>query len=251
MLSGLIYSFLSTFYYKEVNFSESYFDVFNSSHVFRHTANTPISTLLCNLEFLKTKMEDKNYKEFKEILDSCYLASLRLKKLVNNQGQSQKKEIKKEKIYVKKSLENIKIIMKQNRIGLDINLNSYITENFYLNGSSVLFEEMLICLINNACEAYQKGQGKVIDILIKKEKSKDKSNKYLTIYVTDYASGMDYLEQKLATLPKYTHKKNNSGIGLFFVKNTVEKYFDGELHIFSQKGFGTQVCLKIAFKNKY
>lgn len=249
MFASFLYSFLSTFYYKQISFSDNYFNLLQNSKVFKHTANTPIATLLCNLEFLKTKLEDKNSRE---IIESCYLASIRLKNLINPQLDLRAGNNEKEKIYIRKTINDLKTFLMQNHKNSQINLNFELSENFYLRGSQFLFEEVIVCLINNSLEAYCKNQVKTIDIKVKLETHQSESNsqKKLIIYMTDYACGMNYLERKLATLPQYTHKKNNSGIGLHFVKTTIENYFAGELHIFSQKGFGTQVCLILPCRRK-
>lgn len=99
------------------------------------------------------------------------------------------------------------------------------------------FSMIIYNIINNAIQAMDhKG---TINIALKF------SMKYYSISIEDNGPGVDKkLHDELFKFG-YTTKEDGLGIGLFFVKETIEKSFKGEIRVDSSKGKGSTFIIKI------
>jgi nitrogen fixation/metabolism regulation signal transduction histidine kinase len=103
-----------------------------------------------------------------------------------------------------------------------------------------LFQEVLLCLVNNSIESYTKPKQKpIVSIIIRKSYQK------IHLTVSDGGQGMSWLTQLLISTAGFTTKPAGSGIGLRFSKKYVEEILGGQMLITSTTGKGTQVKITI------
>lgn len=119
----------------------------------------------------------------------------------------------------------------------------FLPETCYLAGNQLAFQEIAACLLNNAYESYLSHQKRRYVFF-----SALANTAQLTLSVIDGGKGMDWFSQKLSTLPFYSTKKKHSGLGLHFVKRTVEREFGGHFYLRSQRGRGTAITLRFPIK---
>ncbi len=106
-------------------------------------------------------------------------------------------------------------------------------------GDITRFRQVILNLISNGIEAYPKPtrrsqpSDRVVTVGLKRQHST------LFISVTDYGRGIRAADQLKIFEPFYTTKKEGVGIGLFIVRQVVEKDFGGELAVTSTKQQGT------------
>lgn len=99
------------------------------------------------------------------------------------------------------------------------------------------FKRMISNIINNAVDAYDGKPGK-IDLKLRTD------NEWLTIIIQDNGKGIppEIVEKILQNIAITSGKKDGHGIGLTQVRETLQQY-QGEMHIQSQLGKGTQIIL--------
>ncbi len=104
------------------------------------------------------------------------------------------------------------------------------------------FSMIMYNLVNNAVQAIQE-RGENYQGLIR-IKSDFKDKRYY-IYVEDNGIGIDNALQEKVFSFGFTTKDAGIGIGLYFVKETIEKSFSGEITVRSEKGKGTKFSIMI------
>ena len=195
-----------------------------------HELNIPLFTIQANTSMLRKNLQDeKSLKRLQRIDD----ASIRLKKLYDELIYTIKKEmhtIPKELFDVKTLIEEqIAIFSEQKRNPFVLNLESYI-----ITADKIGFTQMFDNLISNAMKYSSKET--FIKITLK--------NKILTI--KDMGIGMSPTDL-LRLHERYyqaDENKEGKGIGLDLVKRYCENE-DIEIQIFSVKGEGTEVLLRL------
>lgn len=105
-----------------------------------------------------------------------------------------------------------------------------------IRGSQLAFQEIAVCLLNNAYESYaQTKRHKLVFLSAVVEKELFK------LSVADGGQGMSWWQQKISTQQWYSSKQRHSGLGLFFVKKTLEQEFGGHFQLRSRRGRGTVI----------
>lgn len=109
-----------------------------------------------------------------------------------------------------------------------------------LLGNKALFQEMLICLLNNAHESYHPDDPyKTVLCTVKQLPEK------LLLEIIDSGSGMNRIAQVVACLDGVSFKQSGRGVGLPFAKTVVEQLFAGSLYLCSEPGLGTRICISL------
>ena len=168
----------------------------------------------------------------------------RIKKIIDNLSNYSKKP----KIQYKKiSLNEV--------VEFSVNItNNFIqnsTKNFsvkYSDGYPLVFgnanrlEQVVINLINNACQSLRNKDEKIC-IKVYEEK------KYAIIEIADEGEGIDEKELKYIFDPFYTTKRDKGGTGLgLSISYNIVKNHDGEFKIESEKGKGTTAKIYLPIK---
>lgn len=203
------------------------------SPILAHTLANPISVLISNLEFL---LEQNTYNSNKNLKRS-YIAALRLKELLAVQKERQLSVFN-----LKKSLDTSILFFKaKHRCRV---LYSSTTSNLKVKGSKHLLEEALLCILNNAAEAYT-ATIKPSVIVVYAYRQKDSA----IIMIQDFGLGMNSLAQKVATISGVTYKSYGFGVGIPFAISVIEESFNGKLEIESKLKKGTRVTITLPLYN--
>lgn len=104
-------------------------------------------------------------------------------------------------------------------------------------GNRGLAHQALASIISNAIEAMPGGGTLDLQLLVSTARG------YVDIIVSDTGSGMSPTQMDLVFKPFYTTKRNGLGLGMAQVKRIMER-FGGAVILRSQKGKGTQACLR-------
>lgn len=109
-----------------------------------------------------------------------------------------------------------------------------------LYGNKVRLQEALHCMIKNAYLAYaeQSESGVVIVTALPQ-------GQHVKVSIADYGCGMNYWQQKIATVPLLTLRSDGSGIGLSFARDVIVREFAGTLTILSNKNVGTTMQITL------
>jgi signal transduction histidine kinase len=127
----------------------------------------------------------------------------------------------------------------QSKVVINVAVDPSVKPFLSYKGDITRFRQVILNLICNGMEAYPnptsrtKQADRVVTVSLKRQRST------LLISVTDYGRGIRISEQAKIFEPFYTTKKKGVGIGLFIVRQVVEKDFGGELTFTSAKQQGT------------
>ncbi|MEX0895702.1 MAG: ATP-binding protein [Patescibacteria group bacterium] len=108
-----------------------------------------------------------------------------------------------------------------------------------LSGSKVRFQEAIHCIINNAAQSYDCQSATLIIITVMP------FDEGIKILIADFGCGMNFWQQRLATIPLLTLRNNGSGIGLSFARSIIIDELDGNLMILSYKNIGTTIQITL------
>lgn len=208
------------------------------SPFFSHAINTPLTHLVLDLESLLPQLNKRTgLQKEKMLLLQALHETYYLKSLVSVIHRSQPK--RPTSFLVKAALDEVVLRFQNPQAQRYIFAQISITDRVKLGGHACLLQEALGCLINNAFEAYPNHQKKQIALIA------FQTSKTLTLYLGDQGKGMNWWTQQLLRLPGFTNKKRGHGLGLFFVKHTIETYFHGRFKITSDLNSGTVIMIQI------
>jgi nitrogen fixation/metabolism regulation signal transduction histidine kinase len=209
-----------------------------NNFIFKHACMTPLTILSCTLESLQSetnqKTKEKNIHGAQNAID--YLS-----KLINLVTQSEQKD---NAFCVNESINEVAYLFK-NKNKCDLFYSNFLPIKLKLHGNKLYFQEIIICLLNNAYEAYTDKKLAHISLSVRIIKGQ------IFIGVVDFAKGMTPIGTKLALVKGISYKKNGLGLGLSFVKSSVETEFNGEFKIISGYGVGTHAQLSIPIPKPY
>ncbi|MBK7980848.1 MAG: PAS domain-containing sensor histidine kinase [Ignavibacteriae bacterium] len=225
-----------------------------------HEINNPNNFIMLNINLLKKIWEDvkpilnqyyiengdfalggMSYKNFVEKIDKSYDSILsgseRIKKIIDNLTNYAKYPSME---YKKISINEVVDVA----VSITNNFISKSTNNFTINyskgfplvwGSANRLEQVVINLINNACQSLTNKDQKII-INVYEEFNK------VIIEVIDEGEGIGEKDLKYIFDPFYTTKreKGGTGLGLSITYNIIKNH-NGEFKIESRKGKGTKV----------
>ena len=223
-----------------------------------HEINNPNNFIMLNINLLQKIWDDTkpilnsyysehgdfalggmSYKKFGEKIDKSYnsieVGSERIKKIIDNlTNYSRNPDKQYKKISVNEVVE-VAVEITNNFIGKS-------TNNFRVNyssgypivrGSANRLEQVVINLINNACQSL-KNKNEKITVNIYED------NLHVVIEVADEGEGIDHKELRQIFDPFYTTKREKGGTGLgLSISYNIVKNHGGELKIESEKGSGT------------
>jgi len=205
---------------------------FSSLEIIRHSTATPITNILINLGLLNQGSQLKklpvNYQLY---LDRALLATKYLKTIMK---QSQLSLTSIHSFLIKTALRELIAICKNpSRPGHLISFIN-IDARLKLKGNKLYFQEALICLLNNAFEAYQGDEPNQLVILyVSQLKNR------LQIKICDYGRG--FLSLMDSGSIKLQDSRAVKGTGLNFVKQVMKEHLQGEVKIISKAKRGTTV----------
>jgi K+-sensing histidine kinase KdpD len=202
---------------------------FSSLKILHHSINTPLTNILLNLQLLA---KDTTFQQKSNNQLYLYRAILSAKYIKNIMQQSYQQQSLQKTFCPKQALrEVIEICIKPMVEGQLISFLR-IPEQLELCGNQLYFQEAMICLLNNAFQAYNKNSANKLVVL-----SCHKNKKFLTIKIADGGSGFLCLKDHAASKTKI-NKVRKLGTGLPFAQQVIEQHFQGKLEIetYPQRG---------------
>lgn len=208
---------------------------------------TPITTLTHAIKksidveaenLKKTHIQNSTIEDILSNTNTIEKRSLGLIDFVNNYRNLTKvKSIKVEKFSIEILFKNIVDLFKPEFDKLNINYEVEIkNEDLQILADFKLLEQVLINLIKNSLESFNKSENKLIQL---KAFSKDESH---YIQITDNGSGISREQMDQIFIPFYTTKINGSGIGLSLCRQILRLH-GGDIRIKSEYDLGTTVTL--------
>lgn len=153
----------------------------------------------------------------------------RVRLQLRGQGSVEQIEVSKEITKVVKIL-NYKLV--QSHIKLEFQKSDQL---IFWKGDVIPFRQIIHNLLNNAAEAYDESRRKKKRIIIKLSQTTGE----VIISVTDWGVGIAPEQQTKVFEPFYSSKKDGTGIGLYIVKQIVERDLRGSLQLSSTQRQGT------------
>lgn len=206
-------------------------EIITFSRHLHHMLATPVTTLLCSVETLQSSSD---LRTIKKTVSHLAAASERLQQTLRQLQFQNSGSEHFSPLTICKAL--LPLFESQNNFCTV--LNSPATLELSFTGNRFLFEEVLICLINNALESYQDEEKKMVIISLYTEKNT------LLCSVRDFGKGISWWQLPLITLPSLSFKKQHSGIGLAFVKKVVQEEWLGKLEI-QRHQYGTSITIQL------
>lgn len=211
-----------------------------------HELRTPVTVLRTYLDTLATVDLDRDTE--KEFINTANREVIRLHTMVNDildTSRLESSEHKSEKELlnivetVKDSIESIEILAKEKNVVLEFQSEGP-EINLYFCKTEI--ERVMSNLLSNAMK-YSPSPGQ-IEIRIKKE------DEYVDVSVRDYGPGIeekniDKIFNRFYRVENSVHSVKGTGIGLYLVKLTVEKYHGGKVYVKSKPGRGSLFGFKL------
>lgn len=214
--------------------SENYF---STLQVVQHSCATPISNILLNLKLLgeslsiNTAKKNNDYYYF-----SCaYLSAQYLKEIMQTSSTNQ---IKKQRFNLLTAINEIINIAQVPERPCQLLKFIKIDKNQHLIGSKIHFQESIICLINNAFQAYESNaENKLVILFVKKVED------IIEIKIVDGGVGFEQVENCTNQLNDCSNKYESikMGTGLKFVHNALKKHFNADITFCSYPNKGSTV----------
>jgi signal transduction histidine kinase len=189
-----------------------------------HDLKTPLMTIQGLFDVIKMKTKQNDIKKYSEkAINSSENMDQMISEILNNK--------KNRKISIKELFEFIEAQLSPEQINDRIIFN-YPDSNIAIYGNKIRISRALINIISNALKAIDKNGN--IKIFSKKK------NKQVIISIEDDGEGINDEQLEKIWEAGYSTRKNNTGLGLNFVKKVVNEH-DGEIMLNSEKGKGTKV----------
>jgi len=215
------------------------FIFFSTAPVIAHSFSTPITNILLNTEIVVNNLPTEAKK-----LSNIYLQRILINAQYLNSALQLNNVLTPTFFSPKDALQELLKLNQDTKLKQQIISRLSIPNHFKLKGNKLFFQEMVVCLLNNAYESYPKQKYyKPIFLIFNLQK------KFCTLSVIDGGRGMTWLRIKLSISQFYSTKKKHSGLGLYFVKRTIEQEFNGQLKLQSRLGQGTTVSLQFPINN--
>lgn len=202
--------------------------------LFHHALATPITSVLCHISELE---KSKNHHDKLQILKKLECATKRISNLADSFLLS--KNLKRRSSFVVHStLSTVSTLFTHKKADITW-VTSTSMENATLSGNQLLFEEALVCLINNALDSYEVTSDKIVII------SARTRDAVFEIRIRDYGKGIRWWQKPLIFFPSVSFKEKGNGVGLSFAKNVIEKIFLGKILIETSTLNGTEVICQL------
>ncbi|MDD5084062.1 MAG: HAMP domain-containing sensor histidine kinase [Candidatus Moranbacteria bacterium] len=205
-----------------------------------HDLINPLTALSLNLNQASLKARSESSSTVKSYIEQATLATNRMENYV----RIAKKQLQHQDIAVKFSpveeIRQVQQILEHKARSLHVTVRMTCAEERKMYGNFISFGQVMANVIANAIDAYENyelvdGERRV-DICLRDEENGD-----CIVSVQDYGSGIKAEDIRSVFDPFFTTKdpKSGTGIGLFIVKQIVQRDFDGMVDIQSESGVGT------------
>lgn len=182
---------------------------------------TPIRSLTQNLNELiqQESLSKEDMEDIRQSVNTMIHRSDHLQSFIESYRKlAMLPSPKKERIEIKKLIEDTLAIMSPLFKNEDITVNNYISLNRWLMVDAHQMEQALINLFTNSIYALENREVKEITI------NAEIKNDRIFILITDTGSGIDKEIKDKIFLPFFTTRTNGAGIGLTLSKNIIEAH---------------------------
>lgn len=212
---------------------------FSSAPIIRHSLATPLTNIILNAEIAQEQLQQKPNHPADLYLQQVLLNARRVQSFLALADAPATV-----KFSVKAALTELLLLNEHSVLKKHLVSRMALSQRAVLNGNKFSFQEMIICLLNNAFESYPANQVNKLVFLTAETKRTG-----LRVAVIDGGSGMNWFQQKLCMTQNYSTKRAHQGLGLPFVKKTIEQFFHGRLTITSRPRRGTTISLYFPWRN--
>jgi|GEM_PF-3106839 len=206
-----------------------------------HDLRSPISSSLGLIELMSGVNEDDTIAEYLQMQEKSLVKLDMFIRDIVDFSRNNRLEISPEKIEVKQTvlqtLEQLNYFDNKELIAFRFN----IAEDLTLYSDKRRFEVILLNLISNAIRYTDISKDKPYIQISAKKTEND-----VEVIIKDNGIGIEekYVNRIFEMFFRATNKKNGSGLGLYIVKETVNK-LNGEIKVDSKHGSGSEFTLKI------
>jgi two-component system sensor histidine kinase NblS len=209
-----------------------------------HELRTPVTTVKSYVDTLYFHRNDLDEDTFQEFMETVYVETERLKRLVNDildfsrldeGGVALEREWQDIVPIINITVQSIRVLAEKKQLTLTTALESNLPD-LYINADAI--ERVLRNLLSNAIK-YTPEQGR---IKVKAEVSSD--GNWLEVSVEDNGSGIpaEHLPRifdRFYRVENKVHTVKGTGLGLHLVKITIEKHHEGTVFVQSKEGVGS------------
>lgn len=204
--------------------------VITNGSMFRHAAASPLSGLLINLELSQQKNVPMD-----PYIQSALHNAYRLKELFALTHRDINKS--KRKSFPLLPAINETVIFLRNRPGFSqVRHHLSLTPSTQLRGNRFLFQESLLCAINNAVESYHTHSRMKLVLVNARETARS-----VIISITDGGKGFTPWQKTLAFSDGFSTKPSNEGVGMSWIKRVIEQHLRGKITVHSKPNHGTSM----------
>lgn len=193
-----------------------------------HAVATPLTVIATSLEAYQNTKNPL-------YLESCQISVKRLEELLMNKSDSF--------FCVKTAMIELESLLRS-KIRLRIVGLSKISTSEITLADKVVFQEALICLLNNAAESYSTDSTPIIALYVHYSESS------IQIDVIDSGRGMSLYDSIKALFFKWSSKHSGKGVGLAYAVQTLKRTYGARVVIQSRRQVGTRVTLQIPITQK-
>lgn len=194
--------------------------LFSNLTVLKHALATPLTNILLNLEVI---FADRHFNRMKpncqHYLSSAWLSAKYIKRIMDNTTHLS------QQFYVAEAIKEVLAIYPPKKSNCHLIPFIKIDDQCRLNGSRIYFQEIVICLLNNAFEAYQPNSSNRLVIL-----TVEKIDEKMCLRVVDGGRGFESLAESNG-LYLSDSNKDSGGTGLVFAQKALKQYFQGKMKI--------------------
>jgi len=206
-----------------------------------HEIKNPLNSIMLNTDILSMKCRDQ-----KDYCEKIMSDAERIKDIIDNtlnfsrfDDEHNRSEINMNSFMADVRLYADRTILKWTDIPLVMDLHEDLGT---LRANPVHLEQIIINLIRNAVEAVEESESPRLWL------SAVRDDKYVEIKITDNGKGIPEQIKEMVFNEFYTTKATGTGIGLYIVKELVQKY-SGEIDFVSSPGKGTTFIIKLPVDN--
>lgn len=214
--------------------------LFSTAPILRHSFATPLTNIVLNTEIAVAGLHQTPSSKSEIYLQRVLLNAQYLQSILKLSEADAP-----EMFSPRTALEELVTLNEGTQLKESLVSRVFLTPACQLLGNKLAFQEMAVCLLNNAFESYQPSVTHRLVFL-----SAVIEDAALKLSVADGGKGMGWLAQKLSTTQAYSTKQNHSGLGLYFVKSTLEREFSGTFRLCSRLNRGTTITLQFPLQNR-
>jgi signal transduction histidine kinase len=214
--------------------------LFSTSPIIRHSFATPLTNIVASAEIAAENLRRAQPSSVSEMYVQRVLLNAQ-----HLQAALKLADTENETFSPKNALTELLSLNEGTQLHRHLVSRIFLPEACFLAGNRLAFQEAAACLLNNAYESYRPQQKQRYVFF-----SALANTTVLSVSVIDGGAGMGWFSQKLSVFPFYSTKQRHSGLGLHFVKQTVEREFNGQFILRSRRGRGTSITLRFPVKRQ-